>query len=134
MAESKAISQGLKAAADKLDGFSDGGYTGDGDKYEAAGIVHKGEFVIDKKETTQGLGLRGADMGDFKSMMSMHDMTKENARKVRSNPNVEVINSIKSLENTLKGKPVQQINVDELGNIIETITDGNIRKGNKIKD
>ena len=105
MAESKAISQGLKAAADKLDGFSDGGYTGDGDKYEAAGIVHKGEFVIDK-ETTQGLGLRGADMGDFKSMMSMHDMTKENARKVRSNPNVEVINSIKSLENTLKGKPV----------------------------
>ena len=72
-------------------------------------------------------------MGDFKSMMSMHDMTKENARKVRSNPNVEVINSIKSLENTLKGKPVQQINVDELGNIIETITDGNIRKVTKLK-
>jgi hypothetical protein len=132
VAESKAISQGLKAAADKLAGFSEGGYTGDGDKYEAAGIVHKGEFVIDK-ETTQSLGLRGADMGDFKSMMSMHDMTKENARRVRTNPNLEVINSIKSLENTLKNKPIQQINVDELGNIIETISDGTIRKVTKLK-
>jgi len=27
-------------------GFAEGGYTGDGGKYEPAGIVHKGEFVI----------------------------------------------------------------------------------------
>jgi hypothetical protein len=27
-------------------GFAEGGYTGDGGKYEAAGIVHKGEYVI----------------------------------------------------------------------------------------
>jgi hypothetical protein len=27
-------------------GFSDGGYTGDGGKYDPAGIVHKGEYVI----------------------------------------------------------------------------------------
>jgi hypothetical protein len=27
-------------------GFAEGGYTGDGGKYEAAGVVHKGEYVI----------------------------------------------------------------------------------------
>ena len=36
--------------------FSDGGYTGPGGKYEPAGIVHKGEYVIDA-ETTKSLGL-----------------------------------------------------------------------------
>ena len=45
-------------------GFAEGGYTGDGDKYEAAGLVHKGEFVVDK-ETTSRLGLRNASMSDF---------------------------------------------------------------------
>jgi hypothetical protein len=29
--------------------FSEGGYTGDGGKYEPAGIVHKGEYVLTKK-------------------------------------------------------------------------------------
>lgn len=28
--------------------YSDGGYTGDGGKYQPAGVVHKGEFVFDK--------------------------------------------------------------------------------------
>lgn len=32
--------------------FAEGGYTGDGDKYEEAGVVHKGEFV-NTKETTK---------------------------------------------------------------------------------
>ena len=67
----KATSQTLsvKAAGQalfNLAGFSEGGYTGDGGKYEAAGIVHKGEFVIDK-ETTSALGLQGASMTDFKA-------------------------------------------------------------------
>ncbi len=29
--------------------FSDGGYTGDGEKYEPAGVVHRGEYVIPKE-------------------------------------------------------------------------------------
>lgn len=29
-------------------GFSGGGYTGDGSKYQPAGVVHKGEYVFDK--------------------------------------------------------------------------------------
>lgn len=31
-----------------LTGYSDGGYTGDGGRYEVAGIVHKGEYVVPK--------------------------------------------------------------------------------------
>jgi tape measure domain-containing protein len=37
---------GLGGAISKLFGFADGGYTGPGGKYDAAGIVHKGEYVI----------------------------------------------------------------------------------------
>lgn len=31
-----------------LTGYSDGGYTGDGDRYDVAGLVHKGEYVVPK--------------------------------------------------------------------------------------
>jgi lambda family phage tail tape measure protein len=38
-------------------GYSDGGYTGDGGKYEPAGVVHGGEFVL-RKEVVQQPGMR----------------------------------------------------------------------------
>ncbi|QVW27740.1 tail tape measure protein [Hafnia phage Pocis76] len=38
-------------------GFASGGYTGDGGKYDPAGIVHKGEFVF-TKEATQRIGAK----------------------------------------------------------------------------
>lgn len=38
-------------------GFAAGGYTGDGGKYDPAGIVHKGEFVF-TKEATQRIGAK----------------------------------------------------------------------------
>ena len=34
-----------------VQGFEEGGYTGDGDKKEPAGIVHKGEFVMTAENT-----------------------------------------------------------------------------------
>ncbi|NHX33896.1 hypothetical protein HA388_28255, partial [Escherichia coli] len=37
-------------------GFARGGFTGAGDKYEPAGVVHKGEFVF-TKEATSRLGI-----------------------------------------------------------------------------
>lgn len=37
-------------------GFASGGYTGDGGKYEPAGVVHKGEFVM-TKEATKRIGV-----------------------------------------------------------------------------
>ena len=36
----------------KVLGFDAGGYTGDGNKKDPAGIVHKGEFVINKEKTS----------------------------------------------------------------------------------
>lgn len=48
------IASGL-ATVTKIAGFSDGGYTGQGGKYEPAGIVHKGEYVI-PKETVSRFG------------------------------------------------------------------------------
>jgi hypothetical protein len=44
-----ATAAGLAAVA-KINGvqFAEGGYTGDGGKYEPAGIVHKGEYVVPK--------------------------------------------------------------------------------------
>lgn len=48
-----ALAAGLAAAytSIKSDNFYKGGYTGDGGKYEAAGTVHKGEFVFTKEKT-----------------------------------------------------------------------------------
>lgn len=45
-------SAGLKAAF----GYADGGYTGAGGKYEPAGVVHRGEYVINAA-STRALGL-----------------------------------------------------------------------------
>lgn len=54
MLASFAVSQGkVSQATNQTDSsFAEGGYTGDGAKYEEAGTVHKGEFV-NKKETTK---------------------------------------------------------------------------------
>jgi lambda family phage tail tape measure protein len=47
----------LMPAGFALAGFAEGGYTGDGGKNEAAGIVHKGEFVMTKEATNRiGVG------------------------------------------------------------------------------
>ena len=41
--------------------YSSGGFTGQGGKYEPAGIVHKGEYVIPKSMVNQNTGLPYAD-------------------------------------------------------------------------
>lgn len=53
-------------------GWADGGYTGDGSKYQPAGIVHAGEYVVNAENTRRlGLGflerlnLRGYSEGGF---------------------------------------------------------------------
>ncbi|MCS6738648.1 tape measure protein [Acinetobacter baumannii] len=58
-----AVAQGVSIIANiraiKDQGFSDGGYTGSGGKYEAAGIVHKGEVVWSQEDIKRwgGVGL-----------------------------------------------------------------------------
>lgn len=48
--------QGIIKIRKIANGFSDGGYTGQGGKYEPAGIVHKGEYVIPKEQVDQTTG------------------------------------------------------------------------------
>lgn len=49
---------GLKALLSAaLNSFADGGYTGDGGKYQTAGIVHAGEFVAPQTMTRKHRGL-----------------------------------------------------------------------------
>lgn len=48
---------GILAGLGSLLGFADGGYTGPGGKNEPAGIVHKGEYVMDA-ETTKRIGVK----------------------------------------------------------------------------
>ncbi|MDV1904567.1 MULTISPECIES: phage tail length tape measure family protein [Klebsiella] len=45
------ISSSITSAA--AVGFASGGYTGPGDKYQPAGIVHKGEYVFDQASTNR---------------------------------------------------------------------------------
>ncbi|HEV7335556.1 MAG TPA: tape measure protein [Bosea sp. (in: a-proteobacteria)] len=64
---------GLLGFIPKLFGFAEGGFTGAGGKYEPAGIVHRGEFVMSKAATSRiGVGnleamhrgaLKGYDVG-----------------------------------------------------------------------
>lgn len=42
-------------------GWAQGGYTGAGGKYEPAGIVHRGEYVIPKRDVNQATGMPYAD-------------------------------------------------------------------------
>ena len=41
----------------KFKAFSSGGYTGPGGKYEPAGIVHRGEYVVPKRYVNQSTGM-----------------------------------------------------------------------------
>lgn len=56
--------------------FAEGGYTGDGGKYDAAGVVHKGEYVFDAASTRRiGVGalnrMRGYADGGYVGATSM---------------------------------------------------------------
>lgn len=46
----------MAAAVGLMGGFADGGYTGAGGKYDIAGVVHKGEFVM-PQETVNRVGI-----------------------------------------------------------------------------
>jgi hypothetical protein len=42
-------------------GFADGGYTGSGGKYQPAGVVHRGEYVVPSQYVNQSSGLPNAN-------------------------------------------------------------------------
>jgi hypothetical protein len=70
-----------KASAASATGFAEGGYTGDGGKYQQAGTVHRGEYVIDK-ETTAALGLQRVPMSNFGDVIGEHFSDMPNGQTV----------------------------------------------------
>ena len=61
-----------------LKGYASGGYTGNGGKYEPAGIVHRGEYVVNS-ETTRDLGLNNNTGGVFTEIVEeLKQIKKEN--------------------------------------------------------
>lgn len=59
-----------------LAGFAGGGYTGDGGKYEPAGIVHRGEFVSTQETTRKHRAVlehlhAGKPLHEFPALQSM---------------------------------------------------------------
>lgn len=131
--------------------FADGGYTGDGGKYEEAGIVHKGEFVIDK-ETTAKLGLRGADMGGFVSTMNSIALSSprsilENSNlsyqrdqlpMIENNVNVDLspmLTELKAIRQHQENMPVQEWEVGKVTEgwiqFIEKVYKGNVIEKNR---
>ncbi|PZU87180.1 MAG: hypothetical protein DI528_08195 [Shinella sp.] len=79
-----------------LFGFSEGGYTGDGGKYQPAGVVHKGEYVLSKQATRRAgvanldalhASLKGYSAGGFVGpapTLSMPDLAAINAAPVQA--------------------------------------------------
>lgn len=62
---------GSKASAANAAGFAEGGYTGDGKKYDVAGDVHKGEYVL-TAEKTKEYGLNGVPIGNIDDALGSH--------------------------------------------------------------
>lgn len=136
----------LKAVEKLLErGFSDGGYTGDGGKYEAKGIVHGGEFVIDK-ETTTKLGLKGATMADFKErvlnsnilaqktplmqdLLSKHSNSLPSAKSDNTNDFSSLLKEVKELKQWQMSQPVQKIDTIQVLEQVLQVTETVSRKG-----
>lgn len=76
--------------------FAEGGYTGNGGKYDVAGIVHKGEFVADQDMTRKYRPLledmhAGRDLGKYMNVYTAPPTVSVNAPTSRSGgPSVQV--------------------------------------------
>lgn len=109
--------------------FSGGGYTGDGGKYQPKGIVHGGEFVVDK-ETTTALGLRNATMMDFKERF-LNGFLGDRP------DNVEGLN-MKALKRQkrefIKGVPITKLDTSKVEQEIRELKEWHMRQERQIID
>ncbi len=138
--------------------FAEGGYTGDGGKYQSAGIVHKGEFVVDK-ETTNALDLKGETMAGFKkrfaSAGAITDYSKEGILhnnnfasqraefeklavvKEIKNVNARLEEEVRRLREFHESNPTQRVDiqkiVDTLIEFVEEVQESGIKKINRYR-
>lgn len=90
--------------------YADGGYTGDGGKYQPAGVVHKGEYVFDKAAV--------AAAGGPAAMEAMRRGLKGYANGGAVGVSVPTLPSIRSVSPAAQQQPVDvRVSVDENGNL-----------------
>lgn len=99
--------------------FATGGYTGDGGKYQPAGIVHRGEYVI-TKEATARLG-RG-----YLDYLNYGKRGFANGGGVAV-PNVPMSYERSSTNNATSNQVSININIDQHGNTDSTVTAENAK-------
>ena len=99
--------------------FAVGGYTGDGGKYQPAGIVHRGEYVITKEATTR-LG-RG-----YLDYLNYGKRGFANGGGVAV-PSVPMSYERSSANNATSNQVSININIDQHGNADSTVTAENAK-------
>lgn len=122
---SEQISKTANMAA--MTGFSSGGFTGSGGKYDPAGIVHKGEYVMTKEATSRlGVGMLnqlnyGNASGQNSSIFSNYEPLNRNA--VAHTKNRQASGNI-----TVHFNPTIQVGNQASGNIREQVMEA-LRNG-----
>lgn len=110
-------------------GFADGGYTGDGGKYEAAGIVHKGEYVITKEQTAKNRAVLDAiHAGAVYSMPNTANITHTYAQQTDMSGVIGELRSMKGIIEDTKLK--QDIFFNEYG--VGVLTSKAVKRNKKL--
>ena len=122
-------------------GFKDGGYTGAGDPSQAAGIVHKDEYVMNQSQTND-FGFKGlsAEQGRMRMEEAFRAKSLLEKNTFRGIPisagvtvqdNIEVVNGLKNVEKAVKSQ--ERLNFDVIKaidgsvKVMETRIKGNTR-------
>ena len=145
-----ALANGTKAVAagqvfkSLSKGFHDGGYTGDGNEYNVAGVVHKGEHVITKAQTTK-YGLKGLTANDldkaietgyFNQFADTNNTTADNLNInkniIVNNDNKEIVSKLDQLINAIPKEQLKEVggliqHVSKVGQIKKTTTFRSVR-------
>lgn len=99
-----------RALATQGAGFSEGGFTGNGGKYEPAGIVHKGEFVFSKEKTAKYRSL-------FEDIHKGRDpfLTKGLTGKLEFVASKGMDEKLTRIEKAIREQKGMQLSIDERG-------------------
>jgi tape measure domain-containing protein len=116
-----------RAQAQAAASFATGGYTGDGGKYQPAGIVHKGEFVVTKEKTQKFRPILEAIHAGRNPMM-----TKGISDGVMAYQTKTMESKLDRIERAIKGQRGIELSIDERG--INGIVSRLQYKENRIKN
>lgn len=122
---SEQISKTANMAA--MTGFSSGGFTGSGGKYDPAGIVHKGEYVM-TKEATSRLGVGMLNQLNYGNASSRNSSIFSNYEPLNRNAVAHTENRQASGNITVHFNPTIQVGNQASGNIREQVMEA-LRNG-----